>query len=72
MAVGGVLLFDDAPGARYERVLERVAKRLHLIPRYRQRLQEPAGLNPVWVDDETSSWSGTCAAQRCRAWGCGA
>ena len=31
-----------------------VAPRLHLIPRYRQRLEDPAfGMaNPVWVDDD--------------------
>ncbi len=54
MAVGAVLLFADGEGMRHERVLERVEQRLHLIPRYRQRLKLPAGglANPVWVDDE--------------------
>ena len=35
-------------------MLERVEQRLHLIPRYRQRLQSaaPGVTNPVWVDDE--------------------
>jgi WS/DGAT/MGAT family acyltransferase len=35
-------------------VAERVAARLHLIPRYRQRLEDPAfGMTtPVWVDDD--------------------
>ncbi len=51
MAVAGVLVFE--PGLTYERVAARVAERLHLVPRYRQRLDEaPLGLaNPVWVDD---------------------
>jgi diacylglycerol O-acyltransferase / wax synthase len=54
MTVGGVLVFEDGDGLRHDRVVERLAERLHLIPRYRQRLAQPApGLtNPVWVDDE--------------------
>ena len=53
MAVGGLLLFADGEGMRHEHVLERVGARLHLVPRYRQRLQSGAGglANPVWVDD---------------------
>lgn len=54
MAVGGVLIFEGGPGLRHQAVLERLAQRLHLIPRYRQRLQAPAPggvANPVWVDD---------------------
>lgn len=54
MTVGGVLVFEAGPGLEHARVLERVGQRLHLIPRYRQRLQSPAPgvTNPVWVDDE--------------------
>lgn len=54
MAVGAALLFDAGPGLSYDGVLERLKSRLHLIPRYRQRLaQAPLGLaQPVWVDDE--------------------
>ncbi|MDX6689918.1 MAG: diacylglycerol O-acyltransferase / wax synthase [Solirubrobacteraceae bacterium] len=54
MAVGGLLLFEPGDGMSYTRVLERVEQRLHLIPRYRQRLQSSAsGLaNPVWIDDD--------------------
>jgi diacylglycerol O-acyltransferase / wax synthase len=53
MSVAGVLLFDAGPGLRHERILERLESRLHLIPRYRQRLEAPPGglANPVWVDD---------------------
>jgi WS/DGAT/MGAT family acyltransferase len=54
MAVGGALVFDGGPGVRPEAVVERLRSRLHLIPRYRQRLAEglPGGLTqPVWVDD---------------------
>lgn len=53
MAVGGLLLFEDGPGMRYESVVARVEDRLHLIPRYRHRLQGTAAgfANPVWIDD---------------------
>ena len=51
MAVAGVLVFEA--GLTFDRVASRVAERLHLVPRYRQRLEQtPLGLaNPVWVDD---------------------
>src|SRR4051794_23287161 len=54
MAVGGVLVFEGGPGLALDAVIERLESRLHLIPRYRQRLAQPArGItNPVWVDDE--------------------
>lgn len=54
MAVGGLLLFEDGPGMAYADVVARVEDRLHLVPRYRQRLQDtPVGLaNPVWIDDD--------------------
>jgi WS/DGAT/MGAT family acyltransferase len=53
MAVGAALLFDDGPGVEPGAVLERLDGRLHLVPRYRQRLEEtPLGLaHPVWADD---------------------
>jgi len=51
MAVGGVLILDG--DVSREHVSARVAQRIHLIPRLRQRIEAPAmGLaNPVWVDD---------------------
>jgi WS/DGAT/MGAT family acyltransferase len=56
MAVGGLMVFD--PGAGGERltramVAARIEERIHLIPRLRQRLEEPPlGIaNPVWTDD---------------------
>jgi len=54
MAIGAVIVAEGGPGVGYHRVLERVEQRLHLIPRYRQRLQEPrvGVVNPVWIDDE--------------------
>jgi WS/DGAT/MGAT family acyltransferase len=53
MAVAGTLVFEGGPGTEYDAVAERVAQRLHLVPRYRQRLEDPAfGIaNPVWIDD---------------------
>src|SRR5215204_2831349 len=53
MAVGGLLVLEAGPGVDYAAVVQRLEQRLHLIPRYRQRLEEaPLGLaNPVWVDD---------------------
>src|SRR3954454_13665704 len=54
MTVGGVLVFEDGEGLAHDRVVERLAQRLHLIPRYRQKLAQPAPgvTNPVWGDDD--------------------
>jgi WS/DGAT/MGAT family acyltransferase len=54
MSVGGVLVFEGGPGVTHDPVMQRIEDRLHLIPRYRQRLQmlAPGVTNPVWVDDE--------------------
>ncbi|HEX8073864.1 MAG TPA: wax ester/triacylglycerol synthase family O-acyltransferase [Thermoleophilaceae bacterium] len=54
MHVGSVLLFEGPPPA-YEEVLAAIESRLHMVPRYRQKLAFPrfqAG-RPVWVDDPT-------------------
>src|SRR4051812_24412017 len=54
MAVGAALVFEAGPGVEYGAVVERLRSRMHLIPRYRQRIEEalPGGLTqPVWVDD---------------------
>jgi WS/DGAT/MGAT family acyltransferase len=59
MHVGAVTIFDAGPlvtpegGIAIERVREYIAARLHLIPRYRQRLANvPLGTRLVWVDDD--------------------
>jgi diacylglycerol O-acyltransferase / wax synthase len=54
MSVGGLLIFADGPGLSHDAIVERVRARLHLLPRYRQRLQSfaPGLANPVWADDE--------------------
>jgi len=52
MHVAGCAIFEGSPPA-YEELLETVQSRLHLVPRYRQRLAF-VPLNqgrPVWVDD---------------------
>jgi WS/DGAT/MGAT family acyltransferase len=59
MHVGGLFVFDAPPdleegrASEFARFLELVRSRLHLVPRYRQKLiTPPLGLgNPVWVDD---------------------
>ncbi len=53
MAVGGLLVFEPSPPLTRAIVARRLGERIHLIPRLRQRLQEPPlGLaNPVWTDD---------------------
>ena len=54
MAVGAVLVFEGGRGLDYDAVVERLRTRLHLIPRYRQRLASavPGVAQPEWVDDE--------------------
>ncbi len=52
MHIGGVLIFEG-PAPAFEDFLDHVRGRLHLVPRYRQKLATPpleAG-RPLWVDD---------------------
>ena len=52
MHIGGVLLFEG-PAPAFEEFLDHVRSRLHLVPRYRQKLATPpleTG-RPLWVDD---------------------
>ena len=53
MAVGGLMVFDPEPPLNRAMVAERIGARIHLVPRLRQRLEEPPlGLaSPVWTDD---------------------
>ncbi|HET9104350.1 MAG TPA: wax ester/triacylglycerol synthase family O-acyltransferase [Solirubrobacteraceae bacterium] len=53
MAVGGLMVFAAEPPLSRAMVARRIGERIHLIPRLRQRLEEPPlGLaNPVWTDD---------------------
>ncbi len=52
MHIGGLLLFDG-PAPPFADVLDHVRGRLHLLPRYRQKLAiPPAGSGrPLWIDD---------------------
>src|SRR3954453_2943803 len=52
MDVGAVMIFEGPPPA-YEEFLEQVEARLHLVPRYRQKLAFPRFEmgRPMWVDD---------------------
>jgi diacylglycerol O-acyltransferase len=54
MAVGGLLVFDPDPPLTRAEVAARIGERIHLLPRLRERLEEPPlGLaNPVWSDDQ--------------------
>jgi diacylglycerol O-acyltransferase len=59
MHVGGVMLFDAEPlrtaegGIDIERIRAAIAARLHLVPRFRQRLAFlPYERLPIWVDDD--------------------
>jgi len=57
--MAATLIFDSAPlrtadgGLDMERIRSYIGSRLHLIPRYRQRLvYTPLERHPVWVDDD--------------------
>ena len=54
MHVGAVMIFEGPPPA-YDDLLEHVRGRMHLVPRFRQKLAfPPAQLGrPFWVDDPT-------------------
>src|SRR5215208_6201931 len=52
MHVGGILIFEGPPPS-YEDLLDHVRSRLHLVPRFRQKLAYPPAQTgrPFWVDD---------------------
>src|SRR5438270_419586 len=52
MHIGAVLIFEGPPPA-FEDYLDHVRGRLHLVPRYRQKLSMPPleSGRPLWVDD---------------------
>jgi WS/DGAT/MGAT family acyltransferase len=56
MHVGGLSLFEGPPPP-YTEFLDALRSRLHLVPRYRQKLSvPPAGTGrPLWVDDPSFS-----------------
>ena len=54
MHIGGLLLFDGPPPALQE-LIDHIRGRLHLIPRYRQKLATPPfdSGRPLWIDDNS-------------------
>src|SRR3954454_24092934 len=52
MHVGGLMIFEGPQPAR-EDALEQISSRLHMVPRYRQKLAFPRFEmgRPLWVDD---------------------
>jgi diacylglycerol O-acyltransferase / wax synthase len=52
MHIGGVCVFEGPPPS-YDELAEHVEARLHLVPRYRQKLTFPPlqSGRPIWVDD---------------------
>lgn len=52
MHIGGVLIFEG-PAPEFSEFLDHVRGRLHLVPRYRQKLATPPLQTgrPLWVDD---------------------
>src|SRR5205823_13384405 len=56
MHIGGVLVFEGPP-PKFEDYLDHVRGRLHLVPRYRQKLATPPleSGRPLWVDDPSSN-----------------
>jgi WS/DGAT/MGAT family acyltransferase len=60
MHVGATCIFEgnprngEGPGVDSDAIRAYVNSRLHLMPRYRQRLARvPFSANPVWIDDES-------------------
>jgi diacylglycerol O-acyltransferase len=50
MHVGAVVILEGPPPP-FEEFLDGLRARLHLVPRYRQKLVEHPGGRPLWVDD---------------------
>ena len=52
MHVGGITIFEGPPPS-YDDLLEHVRSRLHLVPRFRQKLATPPAQTgrPFWIDD---------------------
>src|SRR6476661_7616324 len=50
MHVGAVVILEGPPPP-FDEFLDGLRARLHLVPRYRQKLAEHAGGRPLWVDD---------------------
>ena len=74
MHIGAVLVFEGPPPS-YDEFVEHVEARLHLVPRFRQKLAFPPlqSGRPVWVDDPRwwtgfpASTSRRCCSMRTRS-----
>ena len=60
MHIGGMLVFEGPP-PDYEEFLDHVGARLHLVPRFRQKLAFPRLQmgRPLWIDDPTVAAGGS-------------
>ena len=70
MHVGAVLVFEGPPPS-YEEFLEQIESRMHLVPRYRQKLAFPRlemG-RAMWIDDPQWRGFATMDTHRARAAG---
>jgi diacylglycerol O-acyltransferase / wax synthase len=47
----GALVILEGPPPPFEEFLDGLRARLHMVPRYRQKLAEHAGGRPLWIDD---------------------
>jgi diacylglycerol O-acyltransferase / wax synthase len=58
MHVGAITIFEGPPPS-YDDLLEHVRSRLHLVPRFRQKLAYPPGQTgrPFWIDDPSFNLS---------------
>ena len=54
MSILAALILEPGATITYDALCRRVEERIHLLPRYRRRIEQPAlGLTPpVWTDDE--------------------
>jgi diacylglycerol O-acyltransferase / wax synthase len=50
MHVGAVVILEGPPPA-FDELLDGLRARLHLVPRYRQKLVQHTGGRPLWIDD---------------------
>ena len=47
----GALVILEGPPPPFDEFLDGLRARLHMVPRYRQRLAQHAGGRPLWIDD---------------------
>jgi len=72
MHVASLIVVDGGSGTdglTFERVRQLYESRLDYAPPFRRRLVEvPFGIHhPLWIEDPTSTSTGTCATSPCRS-----